>query len=112
MAGTVTLREYVNMARDANGNVLPAGEEPAVATQTKLSTGTSANFSALNEQTHFVLLSTDGIVNWAIGASPTAATGAAGRLAADEKLFIGVLPGGRTAAGARTPLKIAIITDS
>ena len=108
----VTLREYVNMARDANGNVLPAGEEPAVATQTKSSSGTSADFSALNARTRFVLLSTDGIVNWAIGASPTAATGAAGRLAADEKLFIGVESGGKDDAGAKTPLVIAIITDT
>ncbi len=112
MADFVTLREYVNMARDANGNVLPAGEEPAIATQSKTPIGTTANFSALNENTRFVLLSTKSIVNWAIAASPTAVVGGAGRLAADEKLYIGVQPGGRSAAGARTPLVIAIIIDT
>ena len=113
MAGNVTIREYAELAVDDNGNVLQAGLEPAIATQFKLSDGTSDPFSVLNAKTRFVLISTDGAINWILdGTALTTANSGTGRLAADEKLFVGVRSGGLNAAGTRTPLAFSIITDA
>ena len=119
MTGIFQIREYINQAKDQNGHVLPAGEEPAIATQAKLSTGTTAQMSALNERTRFVLISNGPTgahtgVAWEIGANPTAVAAAGlgkATLAAGEKQFLGVQSGGRDAVGARTPLLFAIIND-
>ena len=119
MTGQFQIREYENQAVDANGHILPAGEEPAIATQSQISTGTSALMSVLNERTRFVLISNAATgaataVSWEIGSSPTAVLASGGgkaTLASLEKQFLGVASGGKTAAGVRTPLRFAIITD-
>ena len=119
MSGQFQIREYINQARDQNGHILPAGEEPAIATQSQLSTGTSALMAVLNERTRFVLLSNAATgaatsVSWEIGASPTAVLASGGgkaTLASLEKQFLGVQTGGKNAGGTRTPLRFAIITD-
>ncbi len=119
MTGQFQIREYDKQATDADGKVLPAGVEPAIATQSQLSTGTSALMTVLNERTRFVLISnaataTPLSVSWEIGASPTAVLASGGgkaTLASLEKQFLGVRSGGTNAAGTRTPLRFAIITD-
>ncbi len=100
-----SVREYARLAKDSNGHGIPVGEEPAIATQVITTSGVSQNLSAFQESTRFILIGCDGICNWAIGTAPTAAVGAAGRLAADEHLFLGV-------AGLKAPLKIAVINDT
>lgn len=100
-----TVREYDALAKDANGHGIPAGQEPAIATQVITTSGVSQDLNAFQERTRFILIGCDGICNWAIGASPTAAAGDAGRLAADEHLFFGV-------AGSKTPLVISVIDDT
>lgn len=108
-----TLREYDKLALDANGNPIPVGLEPAVATQTKTTSGSSQNLNAFNEKTRYILIGVDTArVNWVIAASPTAVVGGAGRLASDEHMFFGIESGGRDDAGARTPLTIAVIDDA
>ena len=119
MTGQLQIREYINQATDANGHILPAGEEPAIATQSQTSTGTSAVMPVLNGRTRFVLISNAATasatsVSWEIGASPTAVLASGGgkaTLASLEKQFLGVQSGGKDATGTRTPLRFAIITD-
>ncbi len=105
-----SVREYVNLATDANGHSIPVGLEPAIATQKITTSGTSQDLSAFNEATRYILIGSDGIVNWVIDG--TAVAGNAGRLAADEHMFLGVRAGGRDAGGVRTPLVISVIDDT
>ena len=100
MAGNVTVHEYINQAIDARGWPIPVGQGPAVATQTNLSDATSDPFAAFNTLTEFIMVKTDGIVSIrfgdAAGSTPTAVVkGTNGnlRLAADETIYFGVVPG-------------------
>ena len=68
------------------------GVEPAIATQTKTTSASDQALTAFNVRTRYILIGCDGIVNWAIDTA--AAAGAAGRLAADEHMFLGVESGG------------------
>lgn len=113
MANIVGIREYVRQARDGNGHVLPAGEEPAIVATAITATGTSAQHT-FNVKTRFFLIHSENIINWEITAdgNPTAVIAGAGRMAAEEKQFLGLATGGRDDAGAATPLKIAIIIDT
>ena len=113
MANIVGIREYVRQGRDANGHVLPAGEEPAIAATAVTATGTSAQHT-FNVKTRFFLIHTEDIINIAITAdgNPTATVAGAGRMQAEEKQFLGLASGGRNDAGVATPLKMAIIIDT
>ena len=100
MAGNVTVHEYETQAFDARGYPVPAGQEPAVATQTNLSDGTTDPFTAFNALTKFIMVKTDGVVSLAFGdkagSTPTAVVkGSAGnmRMAADSTLYFGVVGG-------------------
>lgn len=105
-----TVREYVNVATDANGNPLPVGLEPALTTQVKTTSGANQDLAAFQPETRYIEISCNGIVNWVING--TAAVGAAGRLPADVSKFYGVQSGGRDDAGNRTPLVISVIDDT
>lgn len=113
MSNIVGIREYARQARDADGQVLPAGEEPAIAATALTATATSAQHT-FNVLTRFFLIHSENIINWAITAdkNPTAVVAGAGRMAAEEKQFLGLASGGRNSAGTATPLKIAIIIDT
>ncbi len=113
MANIVGIREYINQAKDGNGHVLPVGEEPALVATKITATGTSAQHT-FNEQTKFAQIRTENIINWAMVANgnPTAVVAGTGRMAAEEREFIGIASGGRNDAGTRTPQKIAIIIDT
>ena len=113
MANIVGIREYERQARDANGEVLPAGEEPAIVATAVTATATSAQHT-FNVATRFVLIHSENIINWEITGdkNPTAVVAGAGRMAAEEKQFLGLATGGRNDAGTLTPLKIAIIIDT
>ncbi len=84
------IREYARVARDANGNPLAAPEEPAITDQQVTITGDSAQSSAFNAATRFVLVSSDSISSYLVGTSPTALVGGAGRLIAGGERFFGV----------------------
>ena len=113
MANRVGIREYINQARDANGNVLPTGEEPAIAATTILATGTSAQHT-FNAKARFFQIRTEDGINFAITANgnPTAIVEGAGRIPPNTLEFFGLASGGKTDAGVATPLKIAIIIDA
>lgn len=85
--------EFRDCAHDAMGNALQAPMEPAVAVQAVDFSGGEADSSALNDATHFVLISTDANCHYAVGKAPTAVDGTSQRLAAGEARFFGVQPG-------------------
>ena len=113
MAALVGIREYINQARDANGNVLPTGEEPAIAATAIVPTGTSAQHT-FNVQAQFFQIRAEDPVNFAITAdgNPTAVVDGAGKIPSGGVEFFGLASGGRNDAGAKTPLKIALIVDT
>ena len=53
------ITEYRDLARDAQGNVIPVGMEPAIAIQTIAIATNSAASATLNELTRFVALQGD-----------------------------------------------------
>ena len=105
-----TVREYDKLATDANGHPIPVGVEPAIATQIKTTSPASQDLDAFNKDTRYILIGCNGIVNWVIDG--TAVLLGAGRLAADEHMFLGIQSGGRDDAGVRTPLVISVIDDT
>jgi len=98
------VREYDRLAEDGNGNIISAGREPAVATQTITTSGTSQASSTFNARTRFLFIESDGIVNWDVGTSPTAVVGGAGKMPANSARFVGIMP--------NASLKIAVINDT
>ena len=100
--GKFNIREYDKLATDVNGHTIQAGVEPAIAATAVTTSGTKAD-TTLNIRTRFCLIGGDGIVNWAV--SSAAVAGAGGRMAADEKQFIGVEQG-------KTALVLSVIDDS
>ena len=107
-----SIREYVNQAMDGYGNVLPAGEEPAIVATALVPDGTSAQHT-FNWRTRFFLIYINVSINWAMVANgnPTAIVDGAGRMAAETSQFLGVATGGRDDAGLATPQKLALILD-
>ena len=85
---TLYIREYAKLAKDADGNTIEAGEEPAIADQTVTFT-TSAQSAAFNRSTRFVLLKADADAHILFGANPTATTSQF-RLEADVAMFFGL----------------------
>lgn len=98
---SIYITEYASLARDAQGNVIAAGQEPAAVEQKKTVSGTSAQSDAFGGTTRFVQISVDGITSLQFGTNPTATTSMQ-RLAAGEKVFYGVRP----------DLKVAFITNT
>lgn len=83
------IAEYERQARDSEGNVLQAGEEPAIAKQAVTFT-TSVASAAFNEATTFVRISLDaaGFINF--GVTPTAVTATDTPMAANVPEYFGV----------------------
>jgi len=69
------IREYARQARDADGNVMPAGEEPAIASHSIDFTSSSVPSSVLNAKTTFVRIWSTGNCWVDFGTDPTAAAG-------------------------------------
>ncbi len=92
----VTISEYSHLARDAAGNVLPAGLEPALAEQKVTIAGTSAQSAAFNANTTFVRVYAEGACSIAFGTNPTADT-TLKQMAAGQSEFFGVVGGHKLA---------------
>lgn len=87
----ISITEYRELARDAYGNVIAAGREPALARQ-NVSYTTSTQSSALQGDTHFIRVKADADAYLNFGTNPTA-TGDSTFVEADVAEFFGVLPG-------------------
>lgn len=97
------ISEYERQARDSEGNVMQAGEEPAQTTQVVAFTTTAAS-SAFQDSTTFVRISLDAAGFIKFGASPTATTATDLPMAANVPEYFGVRP--RTVA----TLAVAAVT--
>lgn len=96
----VDVTEYSQMAKDASGRLLPAGQEPGYTQQVAIG-GASAQSAAFGGQTTFIRVHTDAACRIAIGSNPTAAA-TTQRMAAGSTEFFGVKSGH----------KIAVITST
>lgn len=93
----VYITEYAALARDRFDFHIAAGKEPAIAEQVRTVSGASAQSSAFNEQTAFVMVHASEACHLAFGSNPTAAT-TAHRMGAGETRFYGVITGHKLAA--------------
>ena len=98
---TLYIEEFAELAIAKNGQVIQAGQQPAVTTQAVTISGTSAQSAAFNARTRFVRLHTDGIISYLFGADPTATT-AKPRMGSGQTEYFAVRPG----------LKVAAITNT
>ena len=86
------ITQYENLAVDGKGNIIPVGQEPAIATQA-LTFSTSAPSAAFNSRTRFVRLTSDGECHLQFALAPTATTSHP-QLLADTPEYFGVGEGG------------------
>lgn len=88
----IYITEYVKLGADANGKMVLAGFEPAVAEQIISNPVASTQSSALNALTTFVMVHATASANIKFGANPTAVL-TSGHLAAGETRFYAVQQG-------------------
>ncbi len=88
------ITEYHRLARAADGPMVAAGQEPAVANQKLNVAGVADVSSPFEARTSFVMIHTTEPVHLAFGDSPVASTNAH-RLGAGETRFYGVSAGHR-----------------
>lgn len=98
------ITEYAEQAIFPGGHALPAGKEPAVATQTVAISGSHAESSAFNAKTAFVRLHTDAICSVLTTAAGTAATTSHPRMAAGTTEYFAVEPG--------SSMKVSVISNT
>jgi hypothetical protein len=96
------ISEYARQALDTRG-LLPAPEEPPIASQKIAISGSSALSAPFNAKTRFVMIHSDVICSYRVGAAPTA-TAADARMAAGDTRFFGVDPG-------LTAMRLAVISN-
>lgn len=96
------ITEYAEQARDGQGYLMAAGQEPRVADQKVAIGGTSVQSSAFQPTTKLIMVHADVACHVAIGSNPTA-TDSMLRIPANGTLFFGVQ------AHPRTGDKIAVI---
>lgn len=95
------ITEYNDLASDARGRTISAGQEPARTTQQVSIGGTSAQSAAFGTATRFIRLHADVACRVMINANPTAAATSM-RIPANGTEYLGVIPG----------LKIAVISTT
>lgn len=87
------MAEYKNLAKDVDGHVIQAGEEPAIAKQKLTYTGGVQLSAAFNSQTKFIRIWSDTIGYIKFGKAPVAVTVVDTPIAASTAEFFGVVPG-------------------
>lgn len=85
------IQEYEDLAQDRAGNHIPAGNEPAVASQ-RVTFTVAAQSAAFDGRTRFVRLIADADAFVAFGDNPTA-TASSMKINADTAEYFGVRPG-------------------
>jgi len=93
----IFITELKDMAPSDSGAGLQIARMPPIAEQAVTITGTSAQSAALNAQTKFVRITSDGVAQIAFGANPTATTNSL-RMGAGTVEYFGVVGGSKIAA--------------
>lgn len=86
---TLYITEFAFQGKDGANDVAPVVQQPPLAEQTRSVSGTSAQSSALNDQTQMVRLMTDTACFVLFGANPTA-TSSKMPMAANVPEYFGV----------------------
>jgi len=86
---TADISEFVNLARDANGNIILAGMEPSIVDQ-QITIGSATQSAAFKG--NYVRIHVDAACRILFGANPTASS-TSKRLAAGATEYFGVVPG-------------------
>lgn len=94
---TVYITEFSESGFGQVARGLPIASLPAITTQTRTVSGTSAQSSAFNAKTKVIRVHTDAICSILVGADPTATTSNM-RLPADHTEYFAVQPGDKLAA--------------
>jgi hypothetical protein len=92
------ITEYSKLARDEDGHIIQAGQEPALARQFITFTATAGASAAFNNSTRFVRISCDSAAFLTFGLTPVAVTAQDTPVAASTAEFFGVLPGQKVSA--------------
>ena len=92
------ISEYADLARDGDGNIIPVGAAPAVATQKIAFTGTAGVSAAFNNRTKFVRIYLDTAGYILFGTAPTATTASDTPMAATTPEYFGVIGGQKVSA--------------
>ena len=87
----IFISEYKQLARDADGNVIPVGKEPAIVEQTLL-IGGETDSAAFNELTTLVRIHAEAACCLLFGTAPTAAI-TKKRMGAGATEYFGVIAG-------------------
>jgi len=90
------IKEYLRQPKDGVGLTVPAGQEPALATQKVAIGAGSVQSAAFNARTRFVVINVDQACSYVFGANPTA-TANEMRMSADATQYFGVNPGDKVA---------------
>lgn len=90
------IKEYLRQPKDGVSGILPAGMEPALATQKVAIGAGSIQSAAFNARTTFVCINVDAPCSYLFGANPTA-TANEMRMPADGTQYFGVVPGDKVA---------------
>jgi hypothetical protein len=90
------IREYLRQPRDGVSSIIPAGQEPALATQRVAIGGGSTQSAPFNPKTTFVAINVDVTCSLAFGDDPTATTTDM-RLPQDATQYFGVRAGDKVA---------------
>lgn len=99
------ISEFVRQGFEPRQGIVPAGEEPAIATQIVDFTGGVAQSSTFNAKTNFIAMIADTAGYFVFGTAPTAVTLVSPRLAADVEIYRGLLSN----AGLGSGLQVSII---
>lgn len=91
----VDITEYQFLARDAQGNSIPAGREPGIVQQVPIG-GSSQQSAPFSPNTSFVRVHADSPCRIAFGPDPVAGA-ASVRMSGGATEFFGVMPGQRLA---------------
>jgi len=101
----LTVKEYRNLARDADGNVMAAPQEPPLRKQSvALTTSSVAMTNATGNNCFLLGLTADADCYVEIAASPTAAVATSEFFAAGVTKYVGVAP--------NAAVKVAAITSA
>ena len=92
----LNITEYEELARDSQGNVILAGKEPRVTSQSVTYT-TSAQSAAFNGKTRYIRVVADAVAYLDFGSNPTSTTSDT-RLPSGVVEFYGVEPGQKVSA--------------
>ena len=100
---SIYIKEYRELARDASGQVIAAGLEPAITTQVLTIGVASVASAAFSDKTFFIEFASDTDCHYEIGADPTAIAASSMNLAAGVVKFTGVRP--------NEAMKLAVIQE-